>query len=547
MAAQPEFRLEPFAYARRGRWSAGSASPSPSRSRSSAAATARSRRRGRSSRPRTTTTRRVRGDGRGLPGGSATAIDAGQPDHGPRRLRRRRRRRRRRSWSARCGELGADCDWLIPDRLARRLRAHARRASSGWPSAARAASSRSTAGSHVGRGGRSAAELGIAVVVTDHHEPGAELPDCPIVHPRRRRLSVRRALRRRRRLQARGALRGGEARARRPRPRRARDRRRHGPAASARTARSCGAGSRVARRAPRPGMRALMAVSQVRPSAWTRVDFGFRLGPRINAAGRLYRADAGVELLLTDDEDRADGDRGRARPRQPRAPRGRARGGRPRPRGPAASSRPSSPMPRRWFWRARAGIRASSASSPRGSSSATASRSCSSGSTSRGAAAARRAASPASTCSAGLDACAEHLDPLRRPSRRRRARDRGATRLRPSARRSPRTCAAAAGEARAAAGDDRRGRRRREPRPRRRRAARAARRRSAAATPGCACSSPARGVGRSAADGRGRAPRPLQPRERLAPRRRRRLRRQRQARCAAARRPSRRTSRSRWS
>ncbi len=28
-------------------------------------------------------------------------------------------------------------------------------------------------------------------------------------------------------------------------------------------------------------------------------------GPRINAAGRLYRADAGVELLLTDDEARA--------------------------------------------------------------------------------------------------------------------------------------------------------------------------------------------------------------------------------------------------
>ena len=32
---------------------------------------------------------------------------------------------------------------------------------------------------------------------------------------------------------------------------------------------------------------------------------GFRLAPRINAAGRLYRADAGVELMLTDDGDRA--------------------------------------------------------------------------------------------------------------------------------------------------------------------------------------------------------------------------------------------------
>ena len=34
-------------------------------------------------------------------------------------------------------------------------------------------------------------------------------------------------------------------------------------------------------------------------------DFAFRLGPRINAAGRLYRADAGVELMLTGDERRA--------------------------------------------------------------------------------------------------------------------------------------------------------------------------------------------------------------------------------------------------
>ena len=31
-------------------------------------------------------------------------------------------------------------------------------------------------------------------------------------------------------------------------------------------------------------------------------DLAFRLGPRINAAGRLYRADAGVELMLTADE-----------------------------------------------------------------------------------------------------------------------------------------------------------------------------------------------------------------------------------------------------
>jgi single-stranded-DNA-specific exonuclease len=35
-------------------------------------------------------------------------------------------------------------------------------------------------------------------------------------------------------------------------------------------------------------------------------DLAFRLAPRINAAGRLYRADAGVELFLTDDQGRAE-------------------------------------------------------------------------------------------------------------------------------------------------------------------------------------------------------------------------------------------------
>ena len=53
------------------------------------------------------------------------------------------------------------------------------------------------------------------------------------------------------------------------------------------------------RRARRPGMRALMAAAKVDPTRLDESDLGFRLGPRINAAGRLYRADAGVELFLT--------------------------------------------------------------------------------------------------------------------------------------------------------------------------------------------------------------------------------------------------------
>ena len=56
----------------------------------------------------------------------------------------------------------------------------------------------------------------------------------------------------------------------------------------------------------RPGLRALMRVAQVDPSGLDARALGFRLAPRINAAGRLHRADAGLELLLTDDEARAD-------------------------------------------------------------------------------------------------------------------------------------------------------------------------------------------------------------------------------------------------
>ena len=53
------------------------------------------------------------------------------------------------------------------------------------------------------------------------------------------------------------------------------------------------------------GLRALMRTAQVDPSAVDARAIGFRLAPRINAAGRLYRADAGLELVLTDDPDRA--------------------------------------------------------------------------------------------------------------------------------------------------------------------------------------------------------------------------------------------------
>jgi len=55
----------------------------------------------------------------------------------------------------------------------------------------------------------------------------------------------------------------------------------------------------------KPGLQALMRIARVDPSGVDAGAIGFRLAPRINAAGRLHRADAGLELLLTGDAERA--------------------------------------------------------------------------------------------------------------------------------------------------------------------------------------------------------------------------------------------------
>jgi single-stranded-DNA-specific exonuclease len=54
-----------------------------------------------------------------------------------------------------------------------------------------------------------------------------------------------------------------------------------------------------------PGVRALFSAAGRDPSRAASFDFGFALGPRINAAGRLEQMTLGIECLLTDDEDRA--------------------------------------------------------------------------------------------------------------------------------------------------------------------------------------------------------------------------------------------------
>ncbi len=55
----------------------------------------------------------------------------------------------------------------------------------------------------------------------------------------------------------------------------------------------------------KPGLRALMAVAGIDPGKLDERSIGFALAPRLNAAGRLYRADAGLELILTEDPARA--------------------------------------------------------------------------------------------------------------------------------------------------------------------------------------------------------------------------------------------------
>ena len=53
-------------------------------------------------------------------------------------------------------------------------------------------------------------------------------------------------------------------------------------------------------RSTRPGLKKLIEVSGVRPPILTE-DIGFRLGPRLNASGRLSNAEKSLQLLLTQD------------------------------------------------------------------------------------------------------------------------------------------------------------------------------------------------------------------------------------------------------
>ncbi len=161
---------------------------------------------------------------------------------------------------------------------------------------------------------RAARELGLDVVVTDHHAPRPDgvLPDAPIVHPALcgypcRELCAAGVAYKLAQALLEAAAPGEEAQRR---LRRDLDLVALATVADVVALRGenrafVRRGLRALAATAKPGLRALMAVAGVDPSRLGERAIGFALAPRLNAAGRLYRADAGLELLLTEDPVRA--------------------------------------------------------------------------------------------------------------------------------------------------------------------------------------------------------------------------------------------------
>lgn len=219
-------------------------------------------------------------------------------------------------------QLGAECDWFIPDRIED---GYGLSAANVEKLAARGSSLLITVdcGITAVEEVRLARELGMEVVVTDHHQAGDELPDCPILHPQIDDYPFHSLCGTAVAWKLACALKEGVGF---PGPTR-----NVGPgnptpeldgdvdldlvalATVADVVPLVGEnralvkqGLAAMRRTRRAGLRALMAAAKCEPSRLDEGDLAFRLAPRINAAGRLYRADAGVELLLTEDEGRAE-------------------------------------------------------------------------------------------------------------------------------------------------------------------------------------------------------------------------------------------------
>ncbi|HEV7769069.1 MAG TPA: single-stranded-DNA-specific exonuclease RecJ [Solirubrobacterales bacterium] len=200
-------------------------------------------------------------------------------------------------------ELGAECDWLIPDRLVDGYglsSANVERLAARGTSLLITVDCGITAVAEVAQ----AQALGMEVIVTDHHQAGDELPGCLILHPTIDGYPFEHLCGTAVAWKLAAALGGASPDA---------DLDLVALATVADVVPLVGEnralvkqGLAEMRRAQRTGLRALMAASKCEPTRLDEGDLAFRLAPRINAAGRLYRADAGVELMLTKDEGRAE-------------------------------------------------------------------------------------------------------------------------------------------------------------------------------------------------------------------------------------------------
>jgi single-stranded-DNA-specific exonuclease len=144
-----------------------------------------------------------------------------------------------------------------------------------------------------------AKELGLDMVVTDHHRPGDERPECPVVATRPSAYPFPE-------LCGTGVVyKLGEALGV--------DLAKHLDLVALATIADVVplvdenralaiAGLRLLGQTEKLGLRALMASARVDPAVVDESAVGFRLAPRINAAGRLCRPEAALELLLAEDE-----------------------------------------------------------------------------------------------------------------------------------------------------------------------------------------------------------------------------------------------------
>ncbi len=148
--------------------------------------------------------------------------------------------------------------------------------------------------------------LGLEVIVTDHHRPGVTLPECPIV-------STRPSLYPFPELCGTGVVHKlGEALlgAEHPALKRNLDLVALATIADVvplvdENRALAAAGLRALACTRRPGLQALMRGARVDPATVDAGAVGFRLAPRINAAGRLCRPDIALELVLTEEDEEA--------------------------------------------------------------------------------------------------------------------------------------------------------------------------------------------------------------------------------------------------